>query len=343
MVLCHRLRKVLHPQPTSPSRFPTPTYHSAPATEGSDATQLLCDVWQPPEGVAPSGLVVVYMHGSAWHVGDKDLGTRPFFRHLAAQGHVVMDIAYRLCPEADIVDMVSDVKHAIAWVKANAYAYVVDPERVVLGGGSAGGHLSLLAGYTPGHPALTPDDLRDTDTSVRAVFAHYGAVDMCAVLRHAGRVLPDRPLRSPQVVVSPAAARLGDAVKGIDWRAFSAATMVGDPMGGTPEEVPDMYELASPITHVRPDCPPTLLLQGEHDIVMPSQAARSLHRALVESGVPSVYVSFPETNHGFDLILPRVSPSAQAATYDLDRFLALMAQTDQAPVVGPRRAAGVER
>ena len=61
---------------------------------------------------------------------------------------------------------------------------------------------------------------------------------------------------------------------------------------------------------------------------MPPHAARALHRALVAAGVPAACVLLPETSHGFDLILPRVSPAAQAALYDLERFLALMAQPD---------------
>ena len=47
---------------------------------------LLCDVWRPPAGVPPSGLAFIYFHGSAWVFLDKDVGTRPFLRHLAAQG-----------------------------------------------------------------------------------------------------------------------------------------------------------------------------------------------------------------------------------------------------------------
>jgi acetyl esterase/lipase len=47
--------------------------------------ELLCDIWQPPGGVTPSGLAFVYLHGSAWYILDKDFGTRPLFRHLAAQ------------------------------------------------------------------------------------------------------------------------------------------------------------------------------------------------------------------------------------------------------------------
>ena len=90
--------------------------------------KLLCDIWQPPAGVPPSGLAFVYLHGSAWWILDKDLGTRPLFRHLAAQGHVIMDVAYRLCPEVDIYGMVGDVKRAVAWMKANGAHYQVNPE-----------------------------------------------------------------------------------------------------------------------------------------------------------------------------------------------------------------------
>ena len=121
--------------------------------------KLICDLWQPPEGVVPSGLGFVYLHGSGWYIGDKDFCTRPLFRHLAAQGHVIMDVAYRLCPEVDIYGMTGDVKRAVAWIKANAAQYQVNPERIVLGGGSAGGHLALLAAYAPHHALLTPQDV----------------------------------------------------------------------------------------------------------------------------------------------------------------------------------------
>jgi len=73
---------------------------------------------------------LLYFHGSAWYMFDKDFGTRPFFRHLAAHGHVVMDVAYRLCPEVDIYGMPSDVKRAIAWMKCHAGEYGVDPSRI---------------------------------------------------------------------------------------------------------------------------------------------------------------------------------------------------------------------
>ncbi len=95
-----------------------------------------------------------------------------------------MDVAYRLCPEVDIYGMIGDVKRAIAWMKANASRYGVNPEKIVLGGGSAGGHLALLAGYTPQHPELTPEDLKSADLSVCGVISYYGPTDLLAGYQH---------------------------------------------------------------------------------------------------------------------------------------------------------------
>jgi len=141
--------------------------------------ELLCDIWRPADGDA-SGLAVVYLHGGGWTAFDKDFLTRPFFRHLVAQGHTVMDVSYRLCPEEDIFGMIGDVKRAIAWMKANAFRYGVNPEKVVLIGSSAGAHLCLLAGYTPQQPELTPEDLIGTDLSVCGVVSYYGPSDLMA-------------------------------------------------------------------------------------------------------------------------------------------------------------------
>ena len=82
--------------------------------------------------------------------------------------------------------------------------------------------------------------------------------------------------------------------------------------------------LASPITHVGPGSPPTLLLQGEHDCFLPPQITQALYKELVQSSVPCIYIEYPQTGHGFDLLLPRFAPAAQAAFYEVERFLALM-------------------
>jgi dipeptidyl aminopeptidase/acylaminoacyl peptidase len=89
-------------------------------------------------------------------------------------------------------------------------------------------------------------------------------------------------------------------------------------------EVPEIYQLASPVTHVHPGCPPTLLIQGELDVITPADATRELYTKLAECGVPAVNIIYPLTNHAFDMLLPELSPPTHAALFDLQRFLALM-------------------
>lgn len=276
---------------------------------------LLCDVWQPPETVQPSGLAIVYLHGSGWYLSDKDFGTRPIFRQLTALGHVVMDVAYRLCPEVDIYDMVGDVKRAVVWMKTNAEQYHVNPDRIVLAGASAGGHLSLLAAYAHNHPKFTPPDVRDYDLTVHAVMSNYGPTDLRTVYEHTDQT---RTLSLPKVQIGLPGAK----DKAIN---MNDAGRLDPLLGGHLHEVPEAYELASPIAHVKPDCPPTLLIHGDLDCITPSSAIGVLHQKLVACGVPVISIIYPLTQHAFDLVLPQVSPAAQSALYEWERFLARVA------------------
>ena len=276
--------------------------------------ELLCDIWQPAPGTKPSGLVVIFFHGSAWYLFNKDFGTRPFFSHLVAEGHVVVDVAYRLCPEVDIFGMVGDVKRAVAWVKANAQRYGGNPERIVLAGASAGGHLALLAAYAAQHPLLTPDDGKNIDLNIHGVISLYGPSDLRAVYSHTNQQnlvgLPKVPIGQDP---AQSQKKMGDAGR-LDIL-----------VGGHPFEVPDNYDLASPICHVHPGCPPTLLIQGQHDLITPVTATRALFHKLIQSGIPAISIEFPCTEHGFDLMLPQISPSYQAALHSIDRFLSILA------------------
>jgi acetyl esterase/lipase len=278
--------------------------------------ELLCDVWRPANGEA-SGLAIVYCHSSGWFAGDKDFGTRPFFHHLVAQGHTVMDVAYRLCPEVDIYGMVGDVKRAVAWMRANGSRYGVDPRKIALGGGSAGAHLALLAGYTPQHPELTPEDVKGADVSVCGILSYYGPTDLAAGYE---------PWRASNPFANLPPVPIGEQLAP-NMRMRYAGRM-DILLGGHPRDIPEVYRLASPPTHVGPGSPPTLLIQGDKDLLVPVETTRALHTRLVESGVPAINVVFPWTDHVFDLVLPQVSPPAQSALYDVDRFLALLANKD---------------
>ncbi len=300
------------------------------ATITGTSRQILCDLWLPGLCVERSGLAFIYLHGSAWRLGDKDYGTRPFFRHLAGQGHVVMDVAYRMYPETDMYGMVGDAKRAIAWMKANAAEYFVDPQRIVIGGGSAGGHLALLAAYSSGNPELTPVELQNQDLSVKGVVSYYGVADMTSTYYHTGQHITTRALpREPAPVTggfAPSIFRriLGERYKryGLDKPRTSSAFIYL--LGGHPEEAPEAYRLFSPLIQAHPGCPPTLLVHGEEDVWVPAKATQQLEDKLRDAGVPVVSLYLPQTDHAFDLVLPRFSPPAQSALYVLERFLSAL-------------------
>jgi acetyl esterase/lipase len=301
------------------------SFYTIPGTN----RQLLCDIWQPPKNVKQSGVAFIYLHGSAWVVLDKDYGTRTFFKHLTQQGHVIMDVAYRLFPETDFMGMVHDAKHAIAWMKANAADYNINPETIVIGGGSSGGHISLLAAYTQTNKQFMPADLEGVDSSVKAVISLYGPADLVNTYYHTCQHLTTKSALSTnkkgessgmpawvQKSMSKDFHRLG-------FDKEEEPGMLTPILGGNPEEKPEAYAMFSPVTHVHKDCPATLFIHDEQDILAPVKATRHLYSKLKEVGVPVVLHVLPQTDHAFDLILPKLSPSAHNAYYDVERFLAL--------------------
>jgi len=288
---------------------------------------LLADLWQPQPGTPRTSLGVIYAHGSGWRVGDKDLGTRTFFQRLAGQGHVILDIAYTLWPQADIPTMVTEVNQAVLWMKENGGAYGVNPERIVLMGGSAGGHLALLAAYTPNHPAFQPP-ADAGDTSVRGVVAFYPAVDFLSIQSQAKEYLYSSNSLMDKAVISMLARiftfQTEDPVWDYNSVMESLEQYIAEMVGGDPDEILETYRLLSPIQHVDPQCPATLLLQGRDDSVVLAEDVHRLQRELQAADVPVVMIEFPHTEHAFDLVLPQISPVAQTATYDVERFLALL-------------------
>jgi acetyl esterase/lipase len=242
-----------------------------------------------------------------------------------------MDVAYRLPPETDMMGMVNDVKRAIVWMKENAGSYGINPDRIVIGGGSAGGHLALLAAYTINNPRFTPKELEGKDASVCAVISLYGSNDLEALYYHTNqhltsRSIPGGPKRSvPTKMPGWIVKKMGEDYHrlGMD-KDFETTGALAVLLDGRPDECPERYAFFSPVAHVHSECPPTLLIHDEHDIMAPVKTTRLLYTRLVERKVLTVMHILPQIDHGFDLVLPIISPSAHTTFYDVERFLALM-------------------
>jgi acetyl esterase/lipase len=247
---------------------------------------LRLDVYQPEVAPAVGTLypAIVVVHGGSWQYLDKGGYFEPHNRYLASQGYVVFDIQYRFSTEAVFPAQLEDVQCAVAWVRANAEQYQVDPSRIALLGRSAGGHLALLAAYRVGDPDLDLSCIPDGDPSVRAVIGIYPPTDL----------------------------RLYD----VSLPNGAISTL----LGGTNLELPLQYAAASPTTWARDGLPATLLIIGGMDNVVPTTHGELLNNLLQATNTPVVLLRVPWARHGYDALMS--SLGSQVVQPFMDRFLA---------------------
>jgi len=199
-----------------------------------------------PDGNEHNHTAVILLHGGAWRLGDKSM-MEIFGPELAGHGFVALAPEYRLLGEAPWPAQIKDVKTAIRWTKANAGALDVEPDKVVVQGFSAGGHLALMAGGTPDHPEFADKCDNAISDSVAAVVAFFPPVEFTV----------DQP-------------RPG----------FTEASLL---LGESPSET--AARKASPINYVTEGFPPTFLLHGTADAMVSYLTSQRLFDALHKKGV----------------------------------------------------------
>ena len=124
-----------------------PAVHLVPNVAYGSNKQLL-NLYEPQKGRERRKTAILFIHGGGWQGGARS-EFAPWAQSMAAKGYVSASMDYRLTPKARFPQPLEDVREAIAWMKANAGQYDFDPDRLVLVGYSAGGHLALMAGLEP--------------------------------------------------------------------------------------------------------------------------------------------------------------------------------------------------
>ncbi|WP_317972926.1 alpha/beta hydrolase [Paenibacillus sp. CCS19] len=215
---------------------------------GTQSTSQKLDIYLPENGEGPFP-VIMHIHGGAFMFGDKaDDQLRPMLTGLA-RGYAVISINYRLSGEALFPAQIYDVKAAIRWIKMNAASYQLDASRIALWGGSAGGHLSALAG-TSAHDEELDDPHRERMTvtsEVQAVVDWFGPTNfltMDELFVHSAV----RPHQVHHAADSPESRLLGSPIA----------------------EVPELVQAANPETYISERTPPFLIQHGTHDPLIPT-------------------------------------------------------------------------
>lgn len=232
-----------------------------------DGTTLMLDVVTPPPRETPRPAVIV-IHGGGLIGGERAMGVEAA-TYLAEAGYVAFTIDYRLFelrggkainPWPAQFD---DVQRAVRWVRANAAAYGANPKRVGAYGHSSGGYLAALLGVSETRDNSDPD-LAEFSSRVSCVVDLAGDTDLTIPLP-----------ASREFFVEMQAAMLG----------------------GTPEEVPEVYQDASPIAHVDEESVPFLVIHGTKDMDVPVEHSRRLVDALHEAGVEVAYLELADAEH----------------------------------------------
>lgn len=217
-----------------------------------------------PKGRTKATPAIIFIHGGAWKGGQR--GDMKFYCvKFAEQGYVTATVTYRLTGEAPFPAAVHDVKCAVRWLRANATKYQVDPKRIAVSGNSAGGHLSMMIGYSDDPSLEGTGGNNDVSSRVCAVVNFYGPTDL----------------------TTDFATKQGVLVDFMDGKTF--------------DEASDTYKQASPLFHLTRDDPPTLTFHGTIDSTVPIIQADKLSEKLKELGIDYIYERYEGWPHVMDL------------------------------------------
>jgi acetyl esterase/lipase len=255
---------------------------------GEHALQL--DLYLParPKPGSVPGFVLV--HGGGWRAGVR-ANFAPMAIRMAQHGYAAATISYRLSPEALYPAAVQDARAAVRWMRTHAGEYGIDPARIAIGGGSAGGQIAALGGVTDGLARFDPDDGPGAISSaVQAIVNIDGLSDFTS---EAARKYEDDPARQP--------------------------SSAGAWFGGRYAEKEALWREASPLFHVNAKTPPVLFIgsgQARFSVGREDMMAR-----LGAAGVPGRVVVVPGTPHSFWLFDPWLGPTVEATVAFLDEYL----------------------
>jgi acetyl esterase/lipase len=220
-----------------------------------------------PKGNPPIGgwPVIVAIHGGGWRRLDKSGYGPRIASAFVPHGYVVVAPNYPLSSPGNPTwpRNIEDLETVVRWVRLNAGTFNIDAGRIVAMGESAGANLADLLGT--GSPFAGTTSSADS-AAVEAVVSFSAPTDLAALY-----------------AASPLAGKA-----------------VAQFLGGRPTAVPGSYAAASPVHQVRPGDPPTFLVHGANDPLVPVSQSEELAAALRDAGVPRQLVVIPGGGHDLD-------------------------------------------
>ncbi len=232
--------------------------------------ELKLDLYLPRDAKEPVPLVINF-HGGGWVEGSKEGSQLVSLRYLQ-MGFAVANVGYRLGRVSPAPAAVEDTRCALRWLTRRAKQYRFDTGKIVLTGGSAGGHLALITGMLPDNNPF--DRSCGTDESTRWVSGDQPPLKVAAIINYFGISDVEELLAGPNA-----------KHYAIEWL-------------GAQRDREAIARSVSPIQYVRAGLPPILSIHGTADTLVPYDQSVRLHQALTKAGVQNELVTVPGGGHG---------------------------------------------
>jgi acetyl esterase/lipase len=228
-----------------------------------DNQHLQLDLAMPKLPSSPRP-VVLCIHGGGFRAGKRD-GYDKLCLTLAEHGYVAATLTYRLAPAYPYPAAVLDCKAAVRWLRANAKEYHIDPSRIGVTGGSAGGHLAQFLGVTNGVAAFDGEGNREHSSDVSCVVNYYGPSDFTKSY----------------------------------GKSVDAAEVLPLFFGGALDTKLKEHVQGSPLYWVTPNAVPTLIVHGTEDKFVNYEQAQWMEAKLKAAQVEVQLLTLEGAGHGF--------------------------------------------
>ncbi len=245
-------------------------------------TALTMDVFRPRENAKGIGLIFVVSGG--WYSAHEAISDK-LFTPLLDRGYTIFAVVHGSQPKFAITEVLGDMNRAVRYIRAHAKDYEIDPDRIGIFGGSAGGHLSLMQGMagTPGDPEAK-DPIDRESSRVQAVACFFPPTDFLNYGKPGENAVGRGVLEGFQ---APFEFQETDKKRG-------KLVRIDDE-----DRRNEIGKTISPVNHASSDDPPTLIIHGDADKLVPIQQAELVVEALKKEGVEAVLIVKPGASHGW--------------------------------------------
>jgi acetyl esterase/lipase len=266
------------PGPTVPD---TVTFEAGIEYTNPDDQHLKLNMARPKAGDGPFPCVLC-IHGGGFRAGKREGYDGQIIR-LAEKGYVAVTVSYRLAPKYPFPAAIHDTKAAVRWLRANAKKYNIDPNRIGVTGGSAGGHLAQFLAVTSDVKEFEGDGGNPEQSSkVKCVVNYYGPSDFTKSY----------------------------------GKSVDAAEVLPLFLGGNLEKARALHIKASPLYWVTPNAAPTLCIHGSEDQYVAHEQAVWIVDKLKAANVEAELLTIDGAKHGFKGKDAETAEKAMIAFFD---------------------------